>query len=106
MKLIKGDKVLVIAGKERGKVGVIERVIVKDKKIVINGLNIVKKTLKKTAQNPQGGFAEVAMPIHISNVMLLDNKNKPSRVGKKIDGKKLVRFAITTKELISKTEKK
>lgn len=106
MKLVKGDKVLVITGKERGKEGIIDRVVVKDHKVVITGLNIVKKTLKKSAQNPKGGFAEVAMPMHISNVMLLDNKNKPTRIGKKLDGKKLVRFAKTTKEIVSKTEKK
>lgn len=81
-KLTKGDKVLIIAGKDRNKTGVIERVLPKKSKVVIAGINTVKKHLKKSAKNPQGGVIETYLPIHISNVMLLDpSKDKPTRIG-------------------------
>jgi len=81
-RLIKGDKVLIIAGKDRGKTGLVERVMPAESKVVVTGINIVKKHLKKSAKNPQGGVVDRTVPIHISNVMLLDPaQNKPTRVG-------------------------
>lgn len=105
LKIQKGDQVLVITGKERGKTGMVERVLPQKARVVVTGLNIAKRNLKKSAQNPQGGVIEVAMPIHISNVMLLDNKNKPTRIGFKKDGQKTIRVAKTTTETVVKTKK-
>jgi large subunit ribosomal protein L24 len=107
MKIQKGDKVVIIAGKDRNKVGVIERVLPKENKVVVTGVNIVKKHLKRSQQNPQGGIIDKVSPIHASNVMLLDGaKNKPTRVGYKTDGKEKVRYAKLTGDTIKREEKK
>lgn len=100
MKIKKGDKVIVITGKDRHKTGTVERVFPKKNTVVIEGINIVKKHLKRTAQNPQGGIIDKTAPIHISNVMLLDGNNKPTRSGYKISKEAKVRVAKTTKEEI------
>lgn len=106
MKLKKGDKVIVIAGKDRLRVGTVERVITAKNRVVVSGVNIVKKHLKKTAQNPQAGIVDKTLPIHISNVMLLDPKeDKPTRVGYKAQGDEKVRVAKRSGEAI-KLEKK
>lgn len=107
MKLIKGDKVLVIAGKNRNQVGIVERVLVKKSKVILTGLNIVKKSVKKSATNPQGGTVDKAMPIDASNVMLLDpTKDKPTRVGFEIkNGKKLRISKLSAQEIIIKDDK-
>ena len=92
LKLRKGMKVKVIAGKVRGKEGVIENVLVDRNRVVIEGINIVKKSIKATAQTKQAGLVEMAAPIHASNVMAIDPKGgKRTRVGFKStgDGKKV-----------------
>ncbi len=100
-KILKGDKVLIIAGKDRGKTGVVERVMPQDHKVVVTGLNMVKKHMKKTAKNPQGGIIDIVHPIHISNVMILDpNQNKPTRVGYSIKGNDKHRVAKLSSEII------
>jgi large subunit ribosomal protein L24 len=100
-KILKGDKVLIIAGKDRGKSGVVERVMPSEQKLLITGLNMVKKHLKKSAKNPQGGVIDVIQPIHISNVMLLDpNQNKPTRVGYSVKGNDKHRIAKLSGEII------
>lgn len=81
MKLKKGDKVVVIAGKDRGTSGAIVRVLPKENRIVIDGVNIVKKHSRATAQNRKGQIVEKPMSIHASNVMLADPKGgKPTRI--------------------------
>lgn len=106
MKIRKGDKVLVIAGKDRNKTGVVERVLTSKNRVVIGGVNMVKKHLKRSTQNPQGGIIDKTLPIHLSNVMLLDPaNNKPTRVGYKLAGKEKVRIAKKSGETI-KTESK
>ncbi len=100
-KLLKGDKVLVIAGKDRGKSGVIERVMPKERKVVVTGLNMSKKHLKKSTKNPQGGIIDIVRPIDISNVMLLDpNQNKPTRVGYSVKNKDKHRVAKLSGEIV------
>jgi len=80
MKIVKGDRVLIIAGKERNKEGIVERVLPKKDLVVVAGRNIVKKHMKRTAKLPQGGIVELFAPIHVSNVVLLDPRNnKPTR---------------------------
>ena len=86
----KGDEVIVTSGKDKGKVGKIAKVIVSADKVLIPGINVVKKH-EKPSQDSKGGIVNKDMPIHISNILAYDAKNKkPSRVGFKIeDGKKI-----------------
>lgn len=82
MKLVKGDKVIVIAGKDKGKTGTIQKVDPKSNRVVVEGVNIRKKHQKPTQANPEGSIVEIYAPIHASNVMILDPKTKkPTRVG-------------------------
>ena len=94
MDLRKGDKVIVIAGRDKGKSGVIQKVIPESHRVVVEGINVRKKHQKPTQANPDGSIVEVYAPIDISNVMLEDPKTKqPTRIGhKEVKGKK-VRFA-------------
>ena len=87
-----GDKVNVIAGKDKGKSGKILHVLRNKDRVVVEGVNIVKKHQKPTAQNQTGGISEKENPIHISNIMMCDPKTgKSTRVGHEInkDGKKI-----------------
>ena len=84
MKLKTGDLVAVIAGKDKGKTGKITEVIAKHNKVVVEGMNQVKRHQKASQLNPQGGITVKTLPIHASNVMIVDPKTgKPSRIGKK-----------------------
>lgn len=101
MAIVKGDKVLVITGKERNKSGIVEKVLPKKGRVVVAGLNMVKKHLKKSAKQPQGGIIDKEASLHISNVMLLDQaKDKPTRIGYRFEGKKKVRFSRLTNQVI------
>ena len=94
MKLKKGDNVIVITGKEKGKKGAISRVLSKENKVIIDGMNMVKKHRKATRRGEKGSIVSISMPINASNVMLLDPKSgKQTRIGKKKVGDKLVRIA-------------
>ena len=86
-----GDKVKVIAGKDKGKEGVVVKTLAAKDRVVVEGVNIVKKHQKPNNQYPQGGIIEQEAPIHVSNVQLLDpSTNEPARFGIKIeDGKKV-----------------
>lgn len=98
-KLKKGDKVVVLAGKDKGKQGEITAVFPKDNKAVVDGINIAIRHQRQT-QNSQGGRIPKAMPIDLSNLALMDKNGKATRVGfREEDGKK-VRFAKTTGDVI------
>ncbi|KRN75318.1 rplX protein [Weissella kandleri] len=86
-----GDKVKVIAGKDKGKEGMVTKTIAAQDRVVVEGVNMMKKHQKPNNQYPQGGIIEQEAPIHVSNVQLLDpSTNEPTRVGIKIeDGKKV-----------------
>lgn len=91
MKLKTGDKVVVITGKDKGKEGKITKVLKETNKVVVEGINIAKKHVKPNGQTA-GSIVEMEMPIHASNVMILDPKtNKRTRIGHEIDknGKKI-----------------
>lgn len=90
-KIRKDDTVQVIAGKDRGKRGTVVRVIPKKDAVVVSGVNIVKKAMKKRSQNDQGGIVEVEAPLNISNVAIVCKKCGPVKIGYKIDGDKKVR---------------
>jgi len=106
-RLKKGDKVMVVSGKEKGKTGEVTQFSVSSNRVLIEGLNQVKRHVKAGPKNPEGGVALKSLPLHASNVMLVDPKTeKPTRVGKKwIEGKKdkkghWARFAKGSGELI------
>lgn len=81
MKFKTGDKVISIAGKDKGNTGRISKILKKDNKVVVEGLNLVKKHVKPNANNQTGGIVSIESPIHASNVMFVDEKtNKRSRV--------------------------
>ena len=82
MHVKKGDKVMVISGKDKGKTGVILAALPKKDRVLVEGVNIVKKHSKPSQMNPQGGIISQEAPIHVSNVMPLDPKTgEPTRVG-------------------------
>ena len=92
MNIKKGDKVKVLAGKDKGKEGTILRSLPQKQRVVVEKVNIVKKALRPTQQNPQGGISSVEAPIHVSNVMLVfPSCKQPRRVSNKRDenGKKV-----------------
>ena len=82
MNIKKGDTVLIITGKDRGKQGVVSRAMPQDNKVIIEGLNLVKKHVRPQGQTRQGGVIDKAMPIHVSNTMLICTEcGQPTRVG-------------------------
>ena len=91
MKIKKGDKVQVISGAYKGTIADVTRVLPKENKVVVEGVNIIKKHMKPTQQDPDGKIIEREAPIHVSNVMLYHTKaKKASRVGYQVvDGKKV-----------------
>ncbi|MDP2653837.1 MAG: 50S ribosomal protein L24 [Candidatus Omnitrophota bacterium] len=92
MRIKKNDRVMVITGKDKGKIGKVIRVISAEDRVVIEAVNMIKKAKRRTQQDQQGGFLEVERPIHISNVMLVDKKtNKPTRFSVSVlkDGSKV-----------------
>ena len=97
----KGDKVRIIAGAHKGKEGEILRVLPEQNRAVVDNVNLAKKHVKPT-QNDGGGIREIAVPLHLSNLMILDPKtNEPTRIGRKeVDGK-LVRYSKKTGEIIN-----
>jgi large subunit ribosomal protein L24 len=100
-KIKKGDRVVVLTGKDKGREGVVSKVLPKEERVLVTGLNIVQRHTRPTQFDPQGGIKNKEAPIHVSNVALVDSKGKPTRVGFRMDGDKKVRFAKTTGEVIN-----
>jgi large subunit ribosomal protein L24 len=98
-KLKKGDKVIVLAGKDKGKQGEITRVDPSAGKAVVEGINVAIRHTKQSQSN-QGGRIPQPMPLPLSNLALLDSKGKPTRVGFKIEDGKKVRFAKSTGDVV------
>ncbi|PWE32704.1 50S ribosomal protein L24 [Maritimibacter sp. 55A14] len=98
-KLKKGDKVVVLAGKDKGKEGEIVSVSPKAGKAVVDGVNMAVRHTRQS-QNTQGGRVPKAMPIDLSNLALLDSKGKATRVGFRTEDGKKVRFAKSTGETV------
>ena len=90
----KGDEVIVLAGKNKNSKGKVLKVLVKEEKAIVEGVNMVSKSTKPNAQNPQGGIIKQEAPIHISNISLIDPKSgKPTRVSIKHEGKNVIRVS-------------
>ena len=99
MKIKKGDTVKVIAGKDKDKEGKVVSVDRKNGRVIVEGINIVRKHAKPSAANQNGGIIQKEAPMDISNVMYV-HKGKVTRIGFKIENDKKVRFAKTTGEVI------
>ncbi|MEY2963362.1 MAG: ribosomal protein [Bacteroidota bacterium] len=101
-KVKKGDTVKILAGESKGSTGRVIRMIPKMNRVVVEGVNIIKKHQKPSAANPQGGIVEMEAPIHISNVAIVDpSTNEATRVGKKLDDNgNLVRYAKKSGEVL------
>jgi large subunit ribosomal protein L24 len=96
----KGDKVMVISGDDKGKVGNVLEVIPEKNRAIVDDVNIVKKHSKPTNDNP-GGINEIPAPVHISNLMLIDPKTgDPTRIGRKLVDGKVQRYSKTSGEII------
>lgn len=100
LKIKSGDTVRVIAGDHKGTEGKVQKVLISKNKAIVEGVNMVKKHTKPSAQNPQGGIVEKEAPIHISNLSLLTSKGEATRVGYRMEGDKKVRFSIKSNEVI------
>jgi large subunit ribosomal protein L24 len=90
-KIHKDDTVQVIAGKDKGKRGTIVRVLTKKDAVIVSGVNIVKKAMKRRSEQDQGGIAEIEAPLNISNVAIVCKKCGPTKIGYKLDGDKKLR---------------
>ncbi|MBI5817057.1 MAG: 50S ribosomal protein L24 [Candidatus Yonathbacteria bacterium] len=94
MNIKKGDNVIIIAGKDKGKKGKVVRALPADFKVVVEGVNMRKKHQRAGKGRQKGQTIEITMPIHVSNVMIEDPKTgKPTRIGKKVAGGKRIRIA-------------
>ncbi|HEX4182777.1 MAG TPA: 50S ribosomal protein L24 [Caulobacteraceae bacterium] len=100
-KIKKGDRVIVLAGKDKGRQGQVLRVLPKDNRVVVAGVNMVKRHTRPSQGDPQGGIKNKEAALHISNVAFVDPKSgEPTRVGFRIDGDKKVRVAKKSGEVI------
>jgi len=93
---------MIIAGDSRGQQGKVLKVDTDKNRAIVEGVNMVSKHTKPNAKSPQGGIVKKEAPVHISNLMVVDNSGKPTRTGKKVDNKteKLVRFSKKSGEVI------
>ncbi len=81
LKIKRGDTVMVIAGNDKGKIGKVLAVYPKEMRVLVEGVNVRKRHVRPSPRYPQGGIISKEMPIHISNVMLLDSNGRPTRIG-------------------------
>jgi large subunit ribosomal protein L24 len=100
LNLRKGDIVKVIAGDSKGQQGRILEMMLTDRKALVEGVNMVSKHSKPNAKNTQGGIVKKEAPIHVSNLMLIDGKGNTTRVGRKVEDDKLVRYSKKSGEVI------
>jgi large subunit ribosomal protein L24 len=100
-KIKKSDRVVVLAGKDKGREGQVVQVLPKEGRLVVSGVNMVKRHTRPSQADPQGGIRHKEASLHISNVALVDPKTgEPTRVGFRIEGGKKVRFAKKSGEVI------
>ena len=94
MKIKKNDNVIMLAGKDKGKKGKILRVFIDRERVVVEGLNMLKRHQRARKEGQKGEVIEIAAPVHVSNVALLDPKDgKPTRIGFKVEGDKKIRIS-------------
>ena len=100
IKIKTGDNVKVITGNNKGSEGKVLKIVSDKNRLIVEGVNMVKKHMKPNAQNPQGGIIEKEASIHISNVSLLTPSGETTKVGYRIDDNKKVRFSKKSNEVI------
>jgi large subunit ribosomal protein L24 len=100
-KIKKGDRVMVLTGKDKGRTGDVLKVLPKDERVVVQGLNMVQRHTRPSQLDPQGGIKHKEASLHLSNVAVVDSNGKATRVGFRVEGDKKVRFAKTTGEVIN-----
>ena len=100
-KIKKGDRVVLLTGKDKGRQGQVLQVMPKDERLVVEGLNMVQRHTKASQADPQGGIKNKEASVHVSNVAIVDSKGEPTRVGFRMEGEKKVRYAKTTGETIN-----
>ena len=99
LKIKTGDTVKVIAGDHKGEQGKVVKVFIEDNRAIVEGVNLVSKHTKPSADNPQGGIVKKEASIHVSNLMLIEN-GETTRVGYRMEGDKKVRFSKKSKEVL------
>ena len=99
MRLKKNDTVKIIAGKDKGLTGKIIKIDPSSERVIVQGANMVSKTMKKRNAQEKGGIMQIEAPIHVSNVQLV-SKDKVSRIGYKVENGKKVRYAKKTGEVL------
>ena len=99
-KIKKGDRVVVLTGRDKGKKGEVLRVFPAESRVLVQGLNLVKRHTRPSQTDPQGGIKTKEAPIHISNVAYVDASGGPTRVGFRVEGDKKVRYAKKSGEVI------
>ena len=100
-KIKKGDRVVLLTGKDKGRTGNVTKVMPKDSRVVVSGLNMVQRHTRPSQGDPQGGIKHKEASVHVSNVAIVDSNGKPTRVGFKVEDGKKVRVAKTTGETIN-----
>jgi len=100
LKIKKGDTVVVLSGKDKGKTGEVVKAMPKEAKVVVSGVNVATRHRKPTQANPQGGLQRVEAPLHVSKVAIATKDGKPSRVRFEVKDGKKVRVAVKTGETI------
>ena len=100
IKIKKDDNVLVISGEHKGSMGRVIKLINDQNKVIVEGVNVIKKHSKPSAQNPQGGIVEKEAPIHVSNLSLTTPDGQATRVGYRLEDGNKVRFAKKNNEVV------
>jgi len=101
-KIKKGDKVVILSGKDKGRTGEVTRALPRDGKVVVSGVNVIARHRKPSQTNPQGGIDRVEAPMHVSKVAIADPKTgKPTRVRFEVKDGKKVRVAVKSGETIN-----
>ncbi len=100
-KIKKGDRVILLTGKDKGRQGAVLKILPKDNRVVVEGLNMVQRHTRPSQADPQGGIKHKEASLHLSNVAIVDSNGKATRVGFRLDGDKKVRVAKTTGEVIN-----
>ncbi len=101
LKIKKGDQVVVLSGKDKGRTGEVTKSFPKDGKVIVSGINISTRHRKASQANPQGGLERIEAPLHVSKVAIATKDGKPSRVRFEIKDGKKVRVAVKTGETIN-----
>ena len=100
IKIKKGDKVIVISGENKGSTGSVLKVLYNKNKAIVEGVNMVKRHTKPSAETPKGGIIEKQLPLEISNLSLLTKSGEKTKVGYKFENEKKVRYSKKSNEIL------